>query len=140
MGPRGSDGLAVEPDEVLVRDATHKVGGEALENGHRRDGLEPSILKAAIVVALPSLYELAVFLLKVELGLGIVGFRDDDLEDREGLTSGIDTGEDLAGDVDRVIGDLDYGEVVTGETLAVGLNPLPLLLGVEVEVGDVQSE
>lgn len=44
--PRGGDGSPVEADEVLVSDASHEVGGQALEDCHGWDGLEPCILEA----------------------------------------------------------------------------------------------
>lgn len=137
VGPCVGDCSAVEADEVLVRDAAHEVGGEALEDGHGWDGLEPCILEAGLFVTLDEFF---VFLLEVEAALGVVGLCNDDLEDGEGLSPGIDAGEDLARDINAVIRDLDDGEVVAGEALAVGLDAFALLPGIAVEVGDVLGQ
>lgn len=135
--PCVGDGSAVESDEVLVGDASHEMRGEALEDGHRGDGLESSLLKAGLVIVTE---EIVVLLLKVEAALGVVGFRDDDLKDGEGFPARIDAGEDLAGDVDAVVRDLDDTEVVAGEALAVGLDAFALILRIAVEVGDVLGQ
>ncbi len=137
VGPGIGDGSAIQADELFVSDTTHKVGGEALENGHRGDGLEPRVLEAGLVVVTEEFF---VLLLKVEAALGVISLGDDDLEDGEGLPPRIDPGEDLARDIDAVIRDLDDGEVVTGQSLAVGLDAFALFLRIAVEVGDVLGQ
>ncbi len=50
VGPGIGNGSAIQADELFVSDASHKVGGEALEDGHRGDGLKSRVLEAGLVV------------------------------------------------------------------------------------------
>lgn len=126
-GPSLRNGATVEPEDIALADAAAEVGGDALEDGDRRNGLEGGIGEAFHRIVIAALKEFLVFFLEVEIGSGIEGFRDHDLEEGEGSAASVDAGKDVAGDIDAVFGDFDNGEIVAGERGLAGVDFLPVV-------------
>ncbi len=137
--PTVDDGLAVEAQDVAVTDAAFEVGGDTLQDGDGRNGLKTGIGEALVAVFV-ALQEVVILPLEVETGIGIEGFGDHDLEEGQLFAAGVDAGEDLAGGVDVVFGNLDDGEVVASKRGAVVVDLAALVFVVGVEVGDVVGE